>query len=593
MDDGKRAWKQRLELKKRSKGIKKHARRVEGATSRHARRFLINRWDKIREIRLHIIVWLGGVGLLIALVGLQMIWFQKSYVTQAPVAGGTYAEALRGPIDTLNPLYATSPAELSVSHLLFSSLFVQDSSGHLAGDLATKMKNESDKVFTVSLRRDAKWHDGKPLTANDVVYTVGLMKNPAARSVMIGNWQGIDARALDSYTVQFTLPASYAPFPQALTFAVLPQHLLQSSDVATLRENAYSSAPIGSGPFKLRLLQIVNKAAGRKIVHLDGNGSYYMGRPRLDRFQVHAYNDDDSIGNALRTAEVNGASDVSSEIARAVDTSRYDIVIRPENSGVYALFNMSQPALKDVNVRRALQMATNTTEIRKRIYGEPRELYLPFAYRQVPGSEAIPRPDFDPKAAAKLLETNGWVMQNGVRTKGAEKLRLKIVTRKNADYETALQSLVGQWRKLGVQVDSQVFDTNDPSQSFTADVLQQRNYDVLLDELQIRGDPDVFVYWHSHGQLNLSNYGNQTSDDALSSARTKSDPTLRALKYVAFARQWTSDVPAVGLYQSNYVYVHSKSTRAVEADENIVSADEHYSGVRYWTAELGTVYKTP
>lgn len=89
---------------------------------RHAHRFLVSRWDKVREIRLHIIVWLGSVAVLIALVGLQMVWFQRSYVTRAAVSGGTYAEAIKGSIDTLNPLYATKPAELAASHLLFSSL---------------------------------------------------------------------------------------------------------------------------------------------------------------------------------------------------------------------------------------------------------------------------------------------------------------------------------------------------------------------------------------------------------------------------------------------------------------------------------------
>jgi hypothetical protein len=154
-DDKKRAWK-RFELRKRSKGIRRQARKVEGATIRHARRFVVNRWDKIRDIRLHIILWLGGVGLLIGLVGLQMTWFQKSYIAKAAVSGGTYAEAVRGPIDTLNPLYAATPAELDVSHLLFSSLFSEDSTGHLKGDIATTMENASDKTFTVHMRRDAR-----------------------------------------------------------------------------------------------------------------------------------------------------------------------------------------------------------------------------------------------------------------------------------------------------------------------------------------------------------------------------------------------------------------------------------------------------
>lgn len=592
MEGKKPVWK-RFELKKGSRTLKKHARRVEGVTTRHAHRFLISRWDKIREVRLHIILWMAGVGALIAIVGLQMVWFQQSYVTRAAVAGGTYAEAVKGSIQTLNPLFATTQAEQAASHLLFSSLYAMDTTGHLRGDIATTMANDADKTYTVSLRHDARWHDGQKLTAADVVYTVGLMKNPAVRSVMLASWQGINAEQVDNYTVKFTLPAAYAAFPQALTFAILPQHVLKSVDPSAIREAAFSNAPIGSGPFSLRLLQTISQSSGRKVVHLDANSDYYAGPPRLDHLQLHAYKDDQSIGTAIRTGEVTGASDVASDVAAGLDKSKYDTVIRSLNNGVYAIFNTTQSTLKDPAVRHALQLGTDTAAIRRQIYGQPKELHLPFIPYQVAGSSSIPAPTYDPAAAAAALQADGWMMRDGIRTKGTEKLRLRVVTRKNTDYEAALQELVSQWRKLGVQIDTQIFDTSDPTQNFTTDVLQQRNYDVLLDELAIGGDPDVFAYWDSKGLLNFSNYASQVSDDALASARTRSDPALRSVKYIAFAKQWLTDAPAIGLYQPNYIYVHSKSTNAVQPDETIVSSADHFANVRYWTAKQGVVYKTP
>lgn len=590
--DEKPGWK-RFELKKRSRSLKKHARRIEGATTRHAHRFLISRWDKVREVRLHIILWMGGVGALIAIVGLQMVWFQQSYVTRAAVPGGTYAEAVKGPIQTLNPLFATTPAELSASHLLFSALYAVDETGHLKGDVATVMTNEADKIFTVKLRQDVRWHDGDQLTADDIVYTVGLMKNAAVHSVMVASWQNVTVQKIDTYTVKFTLPAAYAAFPQALTFAILPQHVLQSIDPASLREAAYSNAPIGSGPFSLRLLQTISASSGRKILHLDTNRDYYAGQPRLDHLQLDIYKDDNSMGMALKTGEVTGASDIAGSVAAGLDAKRYNTVIRPSNNGVYAIFNMVQPALKDETVRRALQIGTDTAAIRKQIFGHPQALHLPFIPSQVAGSDAIAAPKYDAAAAGKLLDGDGWILQNGVRTKNGVALRLRVVTRKNSDYEAALQTLAAQWQRLGIQVNSEIFDTSDITQNFTTDILQQRNYDVLLDELAIGGDPDVFAYWDTRGLLNFSGYSNQAADDALTSARTKSDSALRAVKYVAFAKQWLADAPAIGLYQTNFIYVHSKSTQAVQPDETIVSADEHYANVRYWTALQGTVYKTP
>ena len=592
MSDTDGRW-NRFELKRRSRGLKKHARRAEGATVRHARRFVVNRWENIREVRLRIILWLSGVGLLIAVVGLQMTWFQKSYVTSAPVTGGTYAEAVKGPINTLDPLYATTPAEIAASRLLFSSLYSLDTTGHLKGDAATAMTNDGNKVFTVTVRPDVRWHDGQPLTAADVVFTVNLMKNPAARAVMSASWRGIEVEATDNNTVRFTLPAAYAAFPHALTFSILPQHLLKNVEPSSLRESAFSTAPIGSGPFTLRLLQTVNATTGRKVVHVAANKDYYAGKPRLDRLQLHAYNDDDSIARALRTGEVSAASDIASGMVGTIDKDRYDLIVKPTNSGVYALFNAGQPLLADAAVRRALQVGTDTFAIRQQLYGQPEAMDLPYAKRQVPGSELLAAPAYDKAAAAKLLTDSGWVLANGVRMKDDQKLQLRVVTRKNSDFEKVLEVLSGQWRELGVDVLTQVVDTTDSTQSFTQQVLQQRGYDILLDELTIGADPDVFAYWHSRGILNFSSYSNQLSDDALASARTTTDPTLRAVKYVAFARQWLADVPAIGLYQSDYIYAQIKTATSLQPDEIIVDPNEHYAGVRYWTAEKGNVYKTP
>ncbi len=583
----------RVELKRRSRGLKKHARRAEGATVRHARRFVVNRWDNIREVRLHIIMWLGGVGLLIAIVGLQMVWFQQGYVTNAAVKGGTFAEAVKGPIQTLDPLYATTPAEVAAARLLFSSLYELDTTGHIKGDLAQTMTNENDKTFTVTLRQDAKWHDGKPLTASDVVFTVGLMKNPSVRSVMNASWRGIDVKRIDDYKVQFMLPASYAAFPHALTFSILPEHLLKSIEPGSLRESGFSDAPIGSGPFSLRLLQTISEVTGRKVVHLVANDAYFKGKPRIDRMQLHSYGDDDAIGRALRTGEVSAASDVSSTVASGIDKNRYDIITKPTNSGVYALFNATQPILKEQAIRRALQVGTDTASIRKQLIGSPQPMDLPFVKRQVPGSEAVVAPTHDKEAAKKMLTNAGWIQQGDVRQKGQEKLILRVVTRKNNDYEKALSVLAGQWRELGVDVQTQVVDTTASGQNFTQQVLQQRGYDVLLDELVIGADPDVFAYWHSRGLLNFSSYSNQFSDDSLASARTRSDPALRAVKYIAFAKQWIADAPAIGLYQSDFVYVQNKNSHSIRSGEIVVDPNEHYAGIRYWTAEKGNVYKTP
>ena len=128
-------------------------------------------------------------------------------------------------------------------------------------------------------------------------------------------------------------------------------------------------------------------------------------------------------------------------------------------------------------------------------------------------------------------------------------------------------------------------------------ILQPRNYDVLLYQLNIGADPDIYAYWHSSQispqGLNFSNYSNTISDDALTSARSRVEPLLRNAKYLTFSRQWLSDVPAIGLYQSTSQYVTSKNTHSFDKSNTLISPINRYSDVLDWSVGSQTVYKTP
>lgn len=598
MSEERRGWKQFQKLTFDSKRFSRRVKKAEGATMRHARKFIVTRLDNIRSVRRHIIGWLILVGAMIIAVGVQLMWFQESYRVVAPVKGGTYAEASLGPIDTLDPLYATSSAEIAASRLLFSSLYTYDQTGHLRGDLAEDMKVEGNgTIYTVKLRSDASWHDGTLLTARDVAFTVNLIKNPETRSPLRVNWEDVEVKALDDTTVQFKLPAVYAAFPNALTFAILPHHLLSSISPGAIRENNFSRSPVGSGPFRFRLLQTADTKQEHQITHMTAFENYYGNTPMLNRFEVHAYDSQETILKALRTGEVSAAADLTGVDSSRVDTHNYTITTKPINSGVYALFNTESPALKDRSIRQALELATDKKAIRNSLGARVSPLDLPFITGQLTGSDIPQPPAPNSKKAAELLDNAGWKLDHGSRQKDGQKLSLTIATTKHSQYEKALETLVGQWRKLGVVVNTNVVDTADPSTNFVQNILQPRNYDVLLYELFIGADPDVYAYWHS-SQIgmtgyNFSNYANKSADDALASARSRLEPELRNAKYKSFAKQWVEDVPALGLYQSTAEYVANKGTMSLGSASKLVSPYDRYANISDWSVDQALVYKTP
>lgn len=571
--------------------------KVEGATVKHARRFVFKRWDNFREVRRHIALWVLAIGVLIGATGMQFWWYQDSYRTTAYATDGTYAEAVLGSVDTLNPIFAKSSAEESASELLFSRLLSYDSTGNLNYDLADGMKISDDqKTYTISLRPDARWSDSLYVRARDVVFTVGLLQNAATRSTLTG-WGGIKVNAVDDRTVTFELPSVYAPFPHALRFLpILPEHILRDVEPSQLREHSFSTKPIGSGPFAMKLLQDVDKTNGRKIIHLARNDYYYKGATKLSRLQLHVYKDTDSIKRALATSEVNAASDLTlSALSSGVNTERYIVESHAVNSGVYALLNTTSSTLQDQKVRKALQVGTDTTAIRKSISDKLLALDVPIVGSLLTG-EVPAAPAYNPQQAGELLEQAGWKQEGSIRKKDGQVLTLNIVTTKNPDFEKALEALSGQWRQLGVTITTSIVDPDDPSQNVASEVLQPRRYDVLLYQLVIGGDPDVYAYWHSSqagNGLNFSNYKNAVSDEALASARSRVEPALRNAKYLTFTRQWLSDAPAIGLYQAAAQYVHTGSVHTIPADTTLISAADRYNSVRYWAVGDTSVFTTP
>ncbi|MFZ1258641.1 MAG: peptide ABC transporter substrate-binding protein [Candidatus Saccharimonas sp.] len=598
MEEQKKGWKQFKPIKLDRKRLARRVKRAEGVTQRHAHRFIVRRINNIRLVSREITTWLFIVGGMIAAIGLQLYWGQQQYMEQASVKGGTYVEGVIGQVDTLNPLYVSTASEASVARLIFSSLYNYDQLGSIHQDLASQLSvDQTGKIYTVKMRGDATWHDGKKVTAKDVVFTINVIKNPAARSPLRINWLDVSAVAVDDTTVQFTLPAVYAAFPHALTFPVLPQHELQNVTPAALRESTFSRAPVGSGPFSFRLLQAADAVSKHKVVHLLANEHYYDGAPKVSRFELHAFLTEESLLSSLKAGELSGASGLSSGSLSVVDGKRYNTVPQAKSSGVYLLLNMNNATLKDIKVRKALQVGTDTALLRKKVGGKVNPLDGPILLSQLDGEDVPRLPVADSKKAATLLDEAGWTLTGSDRMKEGKKLEFTITTTNRAENSAIVDSLTEQWRQLGIQVHRKTVDTSRVSSTFVQDTLLGRNYEILLYELAIGADPDVYAYWHSSqiGQTgyNFTNYSSKAADASLASARSRLEPNLRNAKYKQFVRQWQEDAPAIALYQPVQNYAYNKNVDSVTSGSLLANEADRYAKVQYWTVHSTAVYKTP
>lgn len=569
--------------------------RAENVTQHHTRRFILRRIDNVRLVTSEIITWLAIVGVLIATLGLQQVWGASAYMKSSHQAGGFYVEGIVGSIETLNPLLASNEAEASAARLMFSSLYKYDNTGVLHTDLAASMAVKDSKIYTVTLR-DAAWQDGQPLTADDVVYTIGLIKNPRARSPLRVNWTDVTVNKVNQNTVEFTLPTVYAAFPHALTFPIVPKHLLQNIDPASLRGSTFSQNPVGSGPFKFRRLQTVDSSNASKVLQLVPNPRYYDMTPRISRFELRTYPNETAFANAIKNSEVTGAVGAPAE---ALGNKQYRTVSELLDKGMYLLFNTKNPILQDKAVRQALQLATDTAAIRQAVGGGVRELDGPILPSSLLGASLARAPKLDAGKAAKLLEDAGWKLKNNSssRRKNDQELKLIITTTSSGQYKKIAEIVKKQWSAIGVAVEVSEVDTTSAASNFVQGVLQPRNFDVLMYELTLGADPDVYAYWHSSQAsatgYNFANYSNQSSDAALASARSRLEPDLRTAKYAQFVQQWLNDAPAVALYQVSSEYLVNTNSYIVEPDGSLPELSDRYVRVSEWSVSPATVYKTP
>ena len=586
-----------VSLKIKPAKIRRRLRKASRLGRQHTRRFVTRRLANLRLAKREIIGWFSVVAIVIAGTALGSSLFANANQILSATDGGTYTEGVVGSISTLNPLYATTAPENAASRLMFSSLYHYDRSGALSPDVASGVQvDKTENHYTVDLRHDVKWSDGENLTADDVLYTVKLIQNPSANvpTSLASSWRDIKIEKVNDYQLKFTLPA-YAGFLGALTFPILPEHVLATTAPSDIADSEFSLNPIGSGPFDFKLLQNVDGATGEKAVYMVRNPQYYGVAPRLDRFAIHAYPSSDAIINALQLSEVTAVVDIDSKLASDNVPSNYKVENYSIDDGVFLIFNTAQPALKDVRVRKAVQLALSTAAIRDAAGSGALSLDTPIISAGV--QARYHADDRDIAKSQQLLDKAGWKVRGDSRMKGKTPLTLQLKTVNNPQFARIVKVIESELQQVGIKLIVTRFDPSNHSTNFVQSVLQPRDYDLLLYELTIGSDPDQFAYWHSSQRgmdgYNFANYSNPTADAALATARDRIDPALRQAKYATFVKQWLKDVPAVGLFQQSITYAHTKKSLSIDTSAHYVSATDRYNNIANWAVKYAPVYKTP
>lgn len=522
----------------------------------------------MRNIRWQLLIAIGGLALVVVL----LIGQTPDQVTAPaqPVTGGVHSEALIGEIIRLNPIldFSNQP-DRDIDRLIYHGLLHFDSRGIPVPDLAATWSISADAtLYTFTLHEDAVWHDGEPVTSDDIVYTYSKLQDdnyPGPEDIH-ELWNQVNIIRLDDRRVQFQLPEPFAPFLDYLSVGLLPDHLLRGVSAGDLIDHPFNLDPIGTGPFRLdQFILEDNQITGVSLVAFD---EFYGQQPFLERIEFILFENGQDALKAYNNGEVKGIGYLGDSIldeALSLPSMNVHSARLPRLGLIFLnLQNPEKEFLSEKTIRRALAIAINRQWIIDHVFlGQAVQSIgpiMPGTWAFAEGLKALP---FDPDEAAQILESEGWELPAGAspgtpeyqRVKDEEILSLELVHLED-DTNTQIAELVKRyWEAIAIKVELVPVS----SDSLLNDFLQPRDFQAVLTELDLGSypDPDPYPLWHDSqtetGQ-NYSGFSDRNTSIWLEQARTTPDRGRRSELYTSFQYRFQDQVPSILMYYPIYNY---------------------------------------
>ncbi|MBP3041154.1 peptide-binding protein [Bacillaceae bacterium Marseille-Q3522] len=455
--------------------------------------------------------------------------------SQEPVDGGDLIFASAGEPTLFNPFYSSDTVSSNVEGLVYSGLVTSDLEfnpvwGEGTGALAEDVQQSEDGLtYTVKIRDGVTFHDGEPLTADDVVFTYNIPLNEAYDGPRKSSFTSIvTVEKVDDLTVKFTLKQKDAQFlPTALSYGILPEHILKDVPVAELGEyTEFNSKPIGSGPF------VFSEWKDGEYVKATAYEDYYEGRPHLDSVTMKIVGDQNAALNELQAGTANYFDAVPPADVSTVETWLDGVGLKMESglalSYTFLSFNMdmSKGTPKDVGpeltnlfkqkeFRQAITHAIDRDAIVENIMdGRGEVAHTPDSPLSWAYNPDVPKFEYDPELAGEMLDDLGWTVgSDGIREKNGEKLSFTVSTNQgNQVREDIVVLLQNQLKEIGIDAQPNIKEFSALIADLDPDVW---NFEAMVLGWSLSTDPNPADIFHSREiaqGLNFTHYSNPELD---------------------------------------------------------------------------------
>jgi len=445
----------------------------------------------------------------------------------------------------------------SISH---EGLIALNPDGSFAPRLAENWQSADGKTWTFNLRKNAFWHDGTPVTAQDIKFTLEYIQEKIPRFKQF--WGQIDnIETPNNYTVKIDLKKPNSNFlSNLLVMTAIPQHIFK--DVSDPSKYNEENATIGCGPYKYVLF---DKNAG--TLTFKAYDKYWGGKPAIDTIEIHFYKTEDSMIMALQKGEIDTTYMYSNGISyyyvpKLLNDN--DVKISTTNStGVTALFiNTNKSVLDNTTFRRALSLAIDYDELKNLFtagYGD--SATAGFLARANYNYKDMPKLAKDINKSKELLDSIGMLDKDGDglrETPNGKKFQPNLIARSDiANHQRLAEMIVKYFNLIGIDIKVKLVDAN----SFMQIANTDKSYDMLISSTSP---------W---GMMNWCGYGSGYVDDRTSGWTRTTDPTYISIvdqmfkttdaaeqKKLAYQMQdyYAGQLPVIALYSSDIIQPYNK-----------------------------------
>ncbi|MCM3744691.1 ABC transporter substrate-binding protein [Sporosarcina luteola] len=446
--------------------------------------------------------------------------------------------------DGLNPILE----ETNVDALLFRGLFRFDENNEPKADIAESFDMSDDKLtYTFKLREDIRFHDGEPLTADDVIFTIESVLDDKNASFLKSDFLEVESlKKIDDYEFELKLKRPFTPILDKLTLPILPKHAFAGVEMRTADFNSH---PIGAGPYEFDRWDRGNSLTLKAYEHFHGT------KPSIAKVIFKFIPDSNVRALQLASGEVDIALLDPVQVGELEKRNHVKIynIDTADYRGI--LFNMQNDLWQDVRVRQAFSYAIDRKQIVKGIlkgFGE--EAYSPLQ-KHAFHNEDIETYSYDIKQAGKLLDEAGWKLaDDGFRYKDGQKLSFTITAPASDAVRVNMANYVAEgYKSIGADVKVAALD-------WSAITIEETDAFMIGWGSPYDADHHTYILFHSEESsltgsgYNYGSYSNEKVDALLEKGRLSMDEQERQASYMAFQEELANDPAFAFIAYVNAVY---------------------------------------